>query len=71
MEGGVFEKLVVRLETPLPDYLNYIAGKDVASADGKTFTAFNPTTGGPWGTFAVAGPHDVDRRGQGGIGRVP
>ena len=42
-------------------YSNYIAGADVAAADGRTFTAFNPTTGGPWGTFAVAGPEDVDR----------
>src|SRR5213078_3783720 len=41
-------------------YLNYIAGHDVASADGKTFTAFNPTTGGQWGTFALAGAGDVD-----------
>ena len=42
-------------------YLNYIAGGDVAAADGRTFTAFNPTTGGIWGTFAVAGPDEVDR----------
>ncbi|HYM25050.1 MAG TPA: aldehyde dehydrogenase family protein, partial [Vicinamibacterales bacterium] len=41
-------------------YLNYIGGKDVASADGKTFTAFNPTTGAQWGTFALAGAPDVD-----------
>jgi aldehyde dehydrogenase (NAD+) len=41
-------------------YLNYIAGKDVASADGRTFTAFNPTTGAQWGTFALAGVSDVD-----------
>jgi acyl-CoA reductase-like NAD-dependent aldehyde dehydrogenase len=33
----------------------------VAGADGRTFTAFNPTTGGPWGTFALAGPAEVDR----------
>src|ERR1044072_7338232 len=43
------------------DYLNYIAGKDVAAADGRTFTAFNPTTGDPWGTFALAGPSEVDQ----------
>ena len=36
-------------------YQNYIAGADVAAADGRTFTAFNPTTGGVWGTFALAG----------------
>jgi acyl-CoA reductase-like NAD-dependent aldehyde dehydrogenase len=41
-------------------YLNHINGRSVAAADGRTFTAFNPTTGGPWGTFAVAGPQDVD-----------
>src|SRR5256885_7082773 len=43
------------------DYLNYIAGKDVAAADGRTFTAFNPTTGDQWGTFALAGPAEVDQ----------
>src|SRR3954465_3161256 len=42
-------------------YANYIAGADVAAADGRTFTAFNPTTGGVWGTFALAGPAEVDR----------
>ena len=36
-------------------YSNYIAGADVPAADGRTFTAFNPTTGGVWGTFALAG----------------
>jgi aldehyde dehydrogenase (NAD+) len=41
-------------------FSNYINGKDVASTDGRTFTAFNPTTGGPWGTFALAGTADVD-----------
>jgi len=41
-------------------YLNYIAGADVAAVDGRTFTAFNPTTGGQWGTFALAGSADVD-----------
>src|SRR3954463_8541207 len=43
------------------NYLNYIGGRDVAAADGRTFTAFNPTTGGVWGTFALAGPAEVDR----------
>src|SRR5258706_1160137 len=42
-------------------YSNYIAGADVPAADGRTFTAFNPTTGGVWGTFALAGASDVDR----------
>jgi aldehyde dehydrogenase (NAD+) len=42
-------------------YQNYIAGADVPAADGRTFTAFNPTTGGVWGTFALAGASDVDR----------
>jgi acyl-CoA reductase-like NAD-dependent aldehyde dehydrogenase len=42
-------------------YQNYIAGADLAPADGRTFTAFNPTTGGVWGTFALAGPAEVDR----------
>src|SRR5260221_1497875 len=41
-------------------YQNYIGGRDVAAADGKTFTAFNPTTGDVWGTFALAGPGEVD-----------
>jgi aldehyde dehydrogenase (NAD+) len=42
-------------------YQNYINGADVPAVDGKTFTAFNPTTGDVWGTFALAGPSDVDR----------
>jgi aldehyde dehydrogenase (NAD+) len=42
-------------------YQNHIAGADVSAADGRTFTAFNPTTGGVWGTFALAGPAEVDR----------
>jgi len=42
-------------------YQNFISGADVPAADGRTFTAFNPTTGGVWGTFAVAGPDEVDR----------
>src|SRR5512132_952273 len=42
-------------------YQNYITGADVPAADGRTFTSFNPTTGGVWGTFALAGPADVDR----------
>src|SRR5262245_62339516 len=43
------------------EYLNHINGRDAAAVDGRTFTAFNPTTGGPWGTFALAGPEDVDQ----------
>ena len=42
------------------EYQHYIAGADVAAADGRTFTAFNPTTGAVWGTFALAGPAEVD-----------
>jgi acyl-CoA reductase-like NAD-dependent aldehyde dehydrogenase len=42
-------------------YLNHIDGRDVPAADGRTFTAFNPTTGGAWGTFALAGPAEVDQ----------
>ena len=41
-------------------YLNHIDGRDAAAADGRTFTGLNPTTGGVWGTFALAGPTDVD-----------
>jgi acyl-CoA reductase-like NAD-dependent aldehyde dehydrogenase len=43
------------------EYVNYIDGRDSAAADGRTFTAFNPTTGAQWGTFALAGADDVDR----------
>jgi len=32
----------------MQSYQNYIAGADLAAADGRTFTAFNPTTGGVW-----------------------
>ena len=42
-------------------YSNYIAGAEVPAADGRTFTAFNPTTGDVWGTFALAGAPEVDR----------
>jgi aldehyde dehydrogenase (NAD+) len=42
------------------EYANYIDGRDAAAVDGRTFTAFNPTTGAPWGTFALAGAADVD-----------
>src|SRR5262245_7906194 len=45
----------------MKSYQNYIAGRDVAAADGRTFTAFNPTTGDPWGTFALAGAPEVDQ----------
>jgi acyl-CoA reductase-like NAD-dependent aldehyde dehydrogenase len=41
-------------------YLNHIDGRDIPAADGRTFTAFNPTTGAVWGSFALAGPADVD-----------
>jgi acyl-CoA reductase-like NAD-dependent aldehyde dehydrogenase len=42
-------------------YQNYIAGRDVPAADGRTFTAFNPTTGAVWGTFALAAANEVDQ----------
>jgi acyl-CoA reductase-like NAD-dependent aldehyde dehydrogenase len=42
------------------NYVNYVDGKDLAAADGRTFTAFNPTTGSQWGTFALAGAVEVD-----------
>src|SRR5829696_8606606 len=42
-------------------YQNYISGLDVAAADARTFTAFNPTTGAVWGTFALAGAGEVDQ----------
>src|SRR5215510_4304126 len=45
-------------------YQNYIAGRDVAAEDGRTFTAFNPTTGDPWGTFALAGSPEDDEAGR-------
>ncbi len=45
----------------MKQYQNHIGGHDVAAADGRTFTGFNPTTGGVWGTFALAGAQEVDR----------
>src|SRR6476620_112504 len=42
-------------------YANYIAGADAPAADGRTFTAFTPTTGGVWGTFALAAAAEVDQ----------
>jgi acyl-CoA reductase-like NAD-dependent aldehyde dehydrogenase len=43
-----------------PSYQNYIAGRSVPAADGRNFTATNPTTGHPWGSFALSGKADVD-----------
>ncbi|MEI6117215.1 MAG: aldehyde dehydrogenase [Burkholderiales bacterium] len=37
-----------------------MGGRYVPAADGRTFTATNPTTGRPWGTFAESGKADVD-----------
>ena len=45
----------------LPTYQNYIAAEFVPAQDGRTFTATNPTTGLPWGTFSESGKADVDR----------
>ncbi len=42
-------------------YDNYIAGKSVPPADGRTFESTNPTTGKVWGRFAESSPADVDR----------
>ena len=42
-------------------YKNYIGGKYVPAADGRSFTATNPTTGRPWGTFAESGKVDIDQ----------
>jgi len=43
-------------------YQNYIAGRDVPAADGRTFTAFNPTTGARVGArFALAAATEVDQ----------
>lgn len=43
-----------------PIYQNYIAGRFEPSADGRSFTATNPTTGQPWGSFAESGKADVN-----------
>src|SRR5215831_4404478 len=52
---------MVDLEELVHTYQNYIGGRDVAAADGRTFTGFNPTTGEVWGTFALAAAAEVDR----------
>ncbi|OGB00025.1 MAG: carnitine dehydratase [Burkholderiales bacterium RIFCSPHIGHO2_12_FULL_61_11] len=44
-----------------PSYQNYIAGRFEPAADGRSFTATNPTTGQPWGSFAHSGKADVGR----------
>jgi acyl-CoA reductase-like NAD-dependent aldehyde dehydrogenase len=41
-------------------YHNYIAGKEVPAASGKTFNSINPTTGRDWGRFALSEAADVD-----------
>jgi hypothetical protein len=46
-----------KTESEVNTYQNYIAGADIAAADGRTFTAFNPTTGGVWGTFGIEAVH--------------
>lgn len=50
------------MQLPLasPTFQNHINGNAVAAADGRTFSAVNPTTGLAWGTFAESGKHDVD-----------
>jgi acyl-CoA reductase-like NAD-dependent aldehyde dehydrogenase len=44
-----------------PTYSNYIGGEFVATLEGRTFTATNPTSGQPWGTFADSRKPDIDR----------
>ena len=39
----------------------YIGGEEVDAASGRTFEAFNPTSGRPWADVAEAGTEDVDR----------
>ncbi len=43
-----------------PEYQNHIGGRSVASAAGRRFTATNPTTGQPWGSFVESDATDVD-----------
>src|SRR5262249_59707624 len=52
---------MVDLEAIVNTYQNHIGGQDVAAADGRTFTGFNPTTGDVWGTFSLAAAAEVDR----------
>ena len=50
--------------TQVPDsqrFFNHVAGKQLPAGSGKTFTAFNPTTGKEWGVFADSDAVDVDR----------
>jgi aldehyde dehydrogenase (NAD+) len=43
-----------------PSYQNFIAGRFEPTASGDNFVATNPTTGQPWGSFALSGKIDVD-----------
>jgi aldehyde dehydrogenase (NAD+) len=52
--------MTVQASEALRTYANHVAGRDRAAADGRTFTAVNPTTGEAWGAFAQSGPADVD-----------
>ena len=43
-----------------PSYDNHIGGHTVPARSGRRFTATNPTTGRPWGSFADSGTADID-----------
>jgi len=46
--------------TASPEFQNHIGGRSVPAAAGRRFTATNPTTGQPWGTFVESDAADVD-----------
>jgi acyl-CoA reductase-like NAD-dependent aldehyde dehydrogenase len=41
-------------------FSNYYDGRDVAALSGDVFETINPTTGQPWGIFALSAAADVD-----------
>jgi acyl-CoA reductase-like NAD-dependent aldehyde dehydrogenase len=43
-----------------PTYTNHIDGRERAGDEGRSFTAVNPTTGLPWGTFVESAASDID-----------
>ena len=41
-------------------FTNYYDGRDVSALSGSVFETINPTTGQPWGIFALSAAADVD-----------
>ncbi|CAM4104600.1 aldehyde dehydrogenase [Bordetella tumulicola] len=47
-------------QSQLASFTNFIAGQQIPSQSGRTFTSINPANGQEWGTFAESGSEDVN-----------